>query len=166
MSCDLCILQKNGKLVCMWCRLHTFLVYSITFHVCRSTCGWKKATFRLISTALVYYWSTICNAGSNLNWHWSKVSCFLQAIFAVQPPNYLTGIFTHLKYVSRWHDSQLNFTWVNIIQIWENGGQDFQILLIDVAFYLNPYSAGIDFSRQNLTTVDVRFWRLKSIPAL
>ena len=31
---------------------------------------------------------------------------------------------------------------------------------------LNPYSAGIDFSRQNLTSVDDRFWRLKSIPAL
>ena len=35
-----------------------------------------------------------------------------------------------------------------------------------LAFNLNPYSAGIDFSRQNLTSVDVRFWRLKSIPAL
>ena len=31
---------------------------------------------------------------------------------------------------------------------------------------LNPYSAGVDFSRQNLTSADVRFWRLKSIPAL
>ena len=41
---------------------------------------------------------------------------------------------------------------------------------------LNPYSAGIDFSRQNLTSIDfsrqnltsidVRFWRLKSTPAL
>ena len=30
----------------------------------------------------------------------------------------------------------------------------------------SPYSAGIDFSRQNLTSVDVRFWRLKSISAL
>ena len=30
----------------------------------------------------------------------------------------------------------------------------------------NSYSAGIDFSRQNLTSVDVRFWRLNSIPAL
>ena len=30
----------------------------------------------------------------------------------------------------------------------------------------NPSSAGIDFSRQNLTSVDVRFWRLKSIPAM
>ena len=31
---------------------------------------------------------------------------------------------------------------------------------------LNPYSAVIDFSRQNLTSVDAKFWRLKSIPAL
>ena len=28
------------------------------------------------------------------------------------------------------------------------------------------YSTGIDFSCQNLTSVDVRFWRLKSTPAL
>ena len=28
------------------------------------------------------------------------------------------------------------------------------------------YSAEIDFRRQNLTSADVRFWRLKSIPAL
>ena len=31
---------------------------------------------------------------------------------------------------------------------------------------INPYSAGIDLSRQNLTSVDLRLWRLKSIPAL
>ena len=30
----------------------------------------------------------------------------------------------------------------------------------------NPFSAGTAFRRQNLTTVDVRFWRLKSILAL
>ena len=34
------------------------------------------------------------------------------------------------------------------------------------SYFFNPYSAGIDFSRQNLTSVDVRFWRLKSIQAL
>ena len=28
---------------------------------------------------------------------------------------------------------------------------------------INPFSAGIDFRRQNLTSVDVRLWRLKSI---
>ena len=33
-------------------------------------------------------------------------------------------------------------------------------------FAINSYSAGIDFRRQNLTSVDVRFRRLKSIPAL
>ena len=32
--------------------------------------------------------------------------------------------------------------------------------------YFYAYSAGIDYSRHNLTSVDVRFWRLKSIPAL
>ena len=32
------------------------------------------------------------------------------------------------------------------------------IILVDVsALRVNPYSAGIDFSRQNLTSVDVRF---------
>ena len=31
---------------------------------------------------------------------------------------------------------------------------------------INPNSAEIDLSRQNLTSVDVKFWRLKSIPAL
>ena len=30
----------------------------------------------------------------------------------------------------------------------------------------NPYSAGIEFSRQNPMSTDVRFWRLKSIPEL
>ena len=34
------------------------------------------------------------------------------------------------------------------------------------SFLINLYSAVIDFSRQNLTSVDVRVWRLKSIPAL
>ena len=32
--------------------------------------------------------------------------------------------------------------------------------------WLNHNSAVIDFSRQYLTSADVRFWRLKSIPAL
>ena len=32
--------------------------------------------------------------------------------------------------------------------------------------YVDSYSAGIDFSRQNLTSTDIRFRRLKSIPTL
>ena len=31
---------------------------------------------------------------------------------------------------------------------------------------LNPFSAGLVFIRQNLTSVDVRFWRIETIPAL
>ena len=38
--------------------------------------------------------------------------------------------------------------------------------MLYIRLFRNPYSAGIDFSRQNLTSVDVRFWRLKSTPAL
>ena len=32
--------------------------------------------------------------------------------------------------------------------------------------YFKSYSAENDFRRQNLTSTDVRFWRLKSVPAL
>ena len=39
-------------------------------------------------------------------------------------------------------------------------------LNLKVLIAFNPYSAGIDFSRQNLTSVDVRLWRSKSISAL
>ena len=38
--------------------------------------------------------------------------------------------------------------------------------LIIYGSFLNSYRAGIDFNRQNLTSIDVRFWRLKPIPAL
>ena len=31
---------------------------------------------------------------------------------------------------------------------------------------INPFSAGTDFRRQNMTSIDVWFWRLKSTPAL
>ena len=33
-------------------------------------------------------------------------------------------------------------------------------------YIFNSFSAGIDFRRQNLTSADVRFWRLNSFPAL
>ena len=36
----------------------------------------------------------------------------------------------------------------------------------DLYKYVDSYSAGIDFSRQNLTSTDALFWRLKSILAL
>ena len=53
------------------------------------------------------------------------------------------------------------------ISCYLNGGVEHSTLAdIGVLVVSNPFSAGIDFRRQNLTSVDVRFWRLKSIPAL
>ena len=42
----------------------------------------------------------------------------------------------------------------------------FVLQKIEWEMSVNPYSAGIDFSRQNLTSVEVRFWQQKSIPTL
>ena len=50
--------------------------------------------------------------------------------------------------------SSSRFIW--ILMLWVYGHKKY--------YYF--YSAGIDFSRQNLTSTDVRFRRLKSIPAL
>ena len=41
-------------------------------------------------------------------------------------------------------------------------GETFDCLAED----LNPFSAGTVFIRQNLTSVDVRFWRINTIPTL
>ena len=38
--------------------------------------------------------------------------------------------------------------------------------ICDHYIYFISFSAGADFRRQNLTSTDVKFWRLKSIPAL
>ena len=48
----------------------------------------------------------------------------------------------------------------------------FFLKITDIAYFMfkgweiNPFSAGTDFRRQILTSIDVRIWRLKSIPAL
>ena len=55
-------------------------------------------------------------------------------LLTLSPPNYSIWIFTHLKLC--FADAIHNFKWVKIIQIWQNGGRCFQILLIDVTFYL------------------------------
>ena len=46
----------------------------------------------------------------------------------------LFWIFTHLNLCLA--DAIHNFKWVKIIQIWQNGGPLFSILLIDVTFYV------------------------------
>ena len=42
----------------------------------------------------------------------------------------------------------------------------YKLLIVYMKVLVNPHSARTDFRRQNLTSIDVRFWRLKSIPAL
>ena len=64
-----------------------------------------------------------------------------------------------------------NFKWVKIYKYVEFNLKYMMISHIQHSFLhhivmFNPHSAGIEFSRQNLTSTDVRFWRLKSIPAL
>ena len=44
-------------------------------------------------------------------------------VLGFKPPNYLIGIFTHLKLCLT--DAIHNFKWVKLIQIWQNGGQLF-----------------------------------------
>ena len=39
-------------------------------------------------------------------------------------------------------------------------------ILQSQSLYFNPFSAGTVFKRQILTYVDVRFWRIKTVPAL
>ena len=51
---------------------------------------------------------------------------------------------------------------VMMISSWKN--YLVSMVCMKVVQRFNPYSAGIDFSRQNLTSTDVRFWRLKSTP--
>ena len=40
------------------------------------------------------------------------------------------------------------------------------VVLQYIGVYFYSFSTEINFSRQNLTSIDVSFWRLKSIPAL
>ena len=58
----------------------------------------------------------------------------MQVNLTLQPPDYSIGIFTHLKLCLA--DAIHNFKWVKIIHIWQNGCNYFQILLINVTFFL------------------------------
>ena len=49
--------------------------------------------------------------------------------------------------------SSFRFIWIPVL--WVYGHYE----------YFNSFSSGIDFTRQNVTSVDVRLWRLKSVTA-
>ena len=62
--------------------------------------------------------------------------------------------FFHLEIIINVLISSSWFIWIPMLWVYEHQK------------YVYSYNAGIDFSRENLTSTDVRFWRLKSIPAL
>ena len=62
--------------------------------------------------------------------------------------------FSQFKVIIKVLVSSFWFIWIPMLWVYDNYN------------YFYSYSAGIDFSRQNLTSTDVRFWRLKLIPAL
>ena len=66
-------------------------------------------------------------------------------------------IFSDFWIFLTWQDPSVSFLrFIQIPVLWVYGQYT----------YFQPFSVGIDFSRQNLTSIDVRFWRPKSIPAL
>ena len=68
--------------------------------------------------------------------------------------NYWEQFFFQFEIIINVLFSSFRFIWIPILWVY------------DLYKYFYSYSAGIDFRRQNLTSTDVRFWRLKSIPAL
>ena len=61
---------------------------------------------------------------------------------------------SHASYVFSALVSSFRFIWISMLRVY---GHD---------LYFNYFSAGTVFIRQNLTSTDVRFWRIKTVPAL
>ena len=104
----------------------------------------KNTAFHMYITILLFNWlkNARCDGlradGSHIVWPGSR-------------------ILTTVKYFCINHGNQRVFQFETTINI----------LVSSFWFiYLTYYSAGIDIRRQNLTSPDVRFWRLKSIAAL
>ena len=76
--------------------------------------------------------------------------------------------------LQRWTHFCVNHGDQRVFSIWNNHKCLSQLFLIhlntyvmvyDHYKYFNSFGAGIFFIRQGLTSVDVRFWRLKTVPA-
>ena len=77
----------------------------------------------------------------------------------------ISGKYLFVKRVSI-KRCRVNQLWVNKPFSYESWCASFINFLLTVANMVNSFSVGTDFRRQNLTSIDVRFRRLKSIPAL
>ena len=112
---------------------------------------------------------TSCLITSAFCWHWCKWPSESRVIQYYKYKRLFTMFNPKaLKYFCMNHEDQRVFSIEIIINVLVSS-----LWLICICSWpmairniFASYIAGIDFRRQNLTSTDVRFWRLKSIPAL
>ena len=140
------ILRYNDKMTCLLCNL----VYVAPSYISISDEIWMIHVHALTPTspqhsiAIFVMFTTAVRLDVNMLYHsilmanaWVELVSLKVAVFSTQTVCFCENIFClHQKYA------------------------EYSVRI------LNPYSAGIDFTRQNLTSTDVRFERLNSIPAL
>ena len=132
-----------------------------------------------IDPMLVWCWSTVYDAGPTSNQHWQA-----SLVWHIHGSLLQTcGSFVTERSVRGGGQlpGKQGFTrvshWPGIMVVWGEGGlcmwmggggvytlRSFCSQFMHSIF--DPFRAGTDFWRQNLTTLDVRCWRLKSISAL
>ena len=76
--------------------------------------------------------------------------------------NFILEVTKHIYIYDKWTPSHCFY----LLSIHHKSVYYISFALCLISMFLNPFSAGIVFRRQNLTSVDVRFWSLKTIPAL
>ena len=128
---------------------------------CWSNIGPTSTTVAQHWTNIVLMYRVYCDT-YQWNWRCSPLSFSTHRSRSVHPPLHnLWGQNGPLYTNSGWNvypeNTEIGAKW-GITIINENRHR--------VVCGFNPYSAGIDFRRQNLPSVDAGFWRLKSIPAL
>ena len=135
-------------------------------------------------STLVYCWSTVYDVGQTLNQHWLNVLCLLGTQSSQQDLRliYISHSSRNMS-LSQRHFNSENAE-ICLYKPWRQKGyfqfenlmndllSSFRFIWIPMLWvydhqkYFYSFSAGIDFRRQNLTSTDVSFWWLKSIPAL
>ena len=153
---------------------------------------WSPKT-QYINPMLEQYWSTVCDAGPPLIQQWAYVWCLsgYGPHMAIRPPDnrdhtWITCLpnpwlpstshpgLVQVHIPETRHTDTFNMLGVcsgtlknlSAISKWSVPVWSYPPILCLYVYWVNPFSTGIDFRRQNLTSIDVRFWRLKSIIAL
>ena len=133
-------------------------------------CRWLTSPPLSISSIVVSLWLAGCLAKSTLiGWREYYGGVCLKTHSSLPVGTCVWFPFWALKQLCKKHEDE------RVISIQNNNkclSQLFQLHLNTYVMGLRPLymfyssSAGIDFKRQNMTSIDVRFWRLKTVPAL